>query len=208
MDLKREPIRRADPARYPSLDEVRTDRRRFLQVLGGSVAALGLAACESALEPIPNVDTGGVTSDAALPDVTEAPDVPPDTGEPPLAGGMAEPDIRQPPPDVQVPRPDTGLEPPLGGEPPIPDVVEPPPDTGEPPLAGDMPAPDVVQPPPDVQAPPPDTGEPPLAGDLPWPAPDVVQPGPDVGADVGPDVGPDVGEEPPIDGDLPAPWEP
>jgi len=120
MDLKREPIRRADPARYPSLDEVRTDRRRFLQVLGGSVAALGLAACESALEPIPNVDTGGVTSDAALPDVTEAPDVPPDTG----------------------------------------------------------------------------------------PAPDVVQPGPDVGADVGPDVGPDVGEEPPIDGDLPAPWEP
>jgi hypothetical protein len=190
MDLKREPTRRAIPARYPSLDDVRSDRRRFLQYLGGSALALGLSACETATGPAaladaPAVDAGvdgAVLSGIAPPDVHE-PDV--WSSEPEIAGGMPAPDVVEPLPDSGPPSPGGMMEP---------DIVQPPPDTGlEPPMGGDLPAPDILQPPPD-------TGEPPLAGDLPWPEPDVVQPGPD--------AGPDTGEGPPIDGDLPAPAEP
>ena len=194
MTMKREKMSRRPAAAYPTLDEVHEDRRSFLKLLGRGalgVSVFGLAACEAALG---GSDATGPGADAAVdaghfpelagiaPADIQEPDIPtlPDTGEPPLAGGISAPDAEYPPhiPDVVEP-PDTG-EMPLPGEPPIPD------DTGTCPTSRD------------VYSPPPDTGEIPLPGEM-------VEP--DAGVHAPDTYRVDTGEEPPIDGDMEIPSE-
>ena len=169
MDLKREPTRRPSVAGYPTLSEVRADRRRFLQLLGRSAlgaAALGLAGCEGGPPPAgaDMFDIGGLTSDVgdvgrldAEPDHLSGEDVrwlpgKPDGADPDLGG---EPD---------VPEPRDLREPELSGI--APDVGDPPDVPVAPPDAGPDTAPDVG---PDAG---PDTAQdPPVDGDLPRPDP-------------------------------------
>ncbi|MBM4356277.1 MAG: hypothetical protein FJ109_21215 [Deltaproteobacteria bacterium] len=196
MELKRRKVAGTSKAKYPTHEEARSDRRRFLNLLGrGLLAAplLGVAGCEFGSKKKLPVDAA---ADAVLePDYTlggVAPDsigVEPDNGPDwNLSGGAPmDPDVRTPPdkdyqvqgdlgidvgtPDTCTRKPDAeGEFPPLPGEA-VPDV-KPQPDTTEedvPPLAGDMPAPDVTPQPQQDAKGEVDAEEPPLDGDMPAP---------------------------------------
>ncbi len=203
MKLERKKATGTKTASYPTHADAKSDRRRFLGLLGkGFIAAplLGVAGCEfggskkklptdagedAILEP--DYTLGGVAPD---PDYNEAGDIGDTTREPDwnLSGGAPmDPDLRTRPEEVVAPPGDMAL-----------DVDSP--DgcstkldaEGEfPPLPGEA-VPD-VKPQPDAT----EEDVPPLAGDM--PAPDVTsQPEKDTKGEVD-------AEEPPLDGDMPAP---
>jgi len=182
MTLKRKKVKRRQAAEYPTVDQARQHRRRFLRILGkGLLAAplMGLARCGAGREQ--------------LGDAGNAPDV---IGDPDwmVAGNV---DIPEPdwhmmgiaPWDIEDPRPD-------------PDAVEP-----DWPVAGDMDPPDIKEdfPPmpgeavdPDILPQKPDTGSYPQDVEEDWPIPGGIGEQPDVGAE--PDM-----EEWPLEGDMPMP---